>query len=455
MFYIFSKIRASLLLLTIIAGSLLVAQPAFALAATATATASAPTSLNLCSLVNPGVRAVFLPQATKVVAGKNLSLAGTIWNSNQYPIPDVTIVARIVKLPKKLGSIYDTATDTVARIMPLDNLSLNASSSATFAFTWQVPADLMSGPYRVDLYLNEAGQFAVGGNETLGMPLASYPILVSGTETHTSFFAAPTAQVNGTLVGVDGLATVSGTQTALVMADVLNTYAAPYADFIAWSVYQGNVISNQALVATGTEAVSLSPKAKTPVSFDFTSLTHSHYIIVGDLTDGNKHSLLSIRINRTDIVEPTFRSIFLSPFPLVAGQSVGVAGCFTQNFSAASSSPTVVTSVMGADGLTLYSNSIQANQAPLFQFQSTFVPSTDLNQAITLNVKTVDASGNTSASASVPYTYSSVSAYNAVQNPLIVWMFYAISFFAALVALIFTAFLPRKKKNLPPPYLNM
>jgi len=399
-----------------------------------------------CLLSNYLVRATFLSGNTQVSAGGNVTLSGTISNYNGYPVSDLSLVARVIKLPKRLGSSYDTATDTVDRIVPLTGIYINASTTASFSFTYQVPLGLVTGPYQVQLFLNGSDQFAIGGNEYLGQPLATYPLAVTGTQTQTSFFDLSTLKVNSVGSSAQFLSTIT-VPTATASVDIANTYTIPRNATINWYLYNGNFISPSALVATETDAVSLSPNTNSLISFTYDNFVHAKYLLVGELKDGNKESMFSLRIGRSDVVEPSVRSLYIKNFPLVSGKIEAVAGCITENSSNIVATTTVNLSLVGQDGGPLWSTNISYANIISRSFEIPLTVSSGFLAPLTLVIKATNQSGNPVTSSVV---YSCVgnrcsSPSSSISNMTMTYVYIIIG----LIIVVFLIVVFVKKKKSP------
>jgi len=400
-----------------------------------------------CFLSNSLVRASFLSTNTKVSAGSDVTLAGTIDNLNSYPISDLTLVARVVKLQKRAGSPYDTATDTVDRVVPLTGIYLNSKATASFSFTYHVPSDLPTGPYRVDLFLNGSDQFAIGGNEYLDAPLTTYPLAVTGKTTQTSFFDLSTLKVNGIAPTAQMLSTIS-VPTATTSVSVMNIYGVPRSASVTWSLYSGNFINPSALVTSKTDTLHLSPGTKNTVSFAYANFVHAKYLLVGKIQDGTKNSLFSLRIGRSDVVEPNARSLYLSSFPLLVG-TASIAGCLTQNYSNIVATTTVNIALTAASGASLWSGSFQEGNFSSYPFQMHFVPASNLLQSMTLSVNTVDQSGKILSSSSVSYMCDPIRCAGlkaSSSSDILTYVYVIVGILVVLLILLIAL----KKKKIPP-----
>ena len=309
-----------------------------------------------------------------------------------------------------------------------------------------MPAGLVTGPYQVQLFLNGSDQFAIGGNEYLAQPLATYPLAITGTQTQTSFFDLPTLKVNGVAPTAQFLSTIS-VPTATVSVGVANTYTIPRNATVNWYIYSGNFINQSALVATGTNAISLSPNSENAVSFTYDNFVHAKYLLVGILTDGNKESMFSLRIGRSDVVEPSVRSLYLKNFPLVSGEPEVVAGCITENTSSAAGTSTVNVSLVGQDGNPVWSTNISYANIISRSFEMPLTISSGFLAPLTLTVKTTDQSGNTVTS-SVVYSCEGnrcVPSSPSVSNTAMTYIYITVGLI--IIFLIILIFM--KKKKLP------
>ena len=382
----------------------------FAAGSTATSTGVTLALPNDCSLTNANVSVTLNKGTTQVTAGNSVNISGTITNKNSYPIPDVSIVVRLVKFAKKLGSPYDVATDTVSRVVSLSGLYLAQSSTANFSLTLHTSSSLLTGPYFAEIFLNGSDQFAVGGNEYLGIPSAIYPLAISGSQKQTSFLDVDTLKVNGVKPLAQMLSTLSGVKSATTTMTVVSTYVTPRNTTISWYLYSGNFVNDNNLVATKTESVRLLPSSKTTVSFASSDFVHSKYLLVGELQDGDKKSFISDRITRSDIVEPSTRSLYLTSFPISSGTNF-VRGCLTENFSNVATTTNISLFLTNTAGSVVWSgNFSRSSSTPVFQFQLPFTLSSSTKQSLNLTLKTSDVSGgNSKMLSSVSYVCDSMS----------------------------------------------
>lgn len=416
-------------------------QTSFAYAANATTT-NTSAFVSGCSLVNNLVRVDLLHGATQVSTNSGITISGTIENDNQYPLPDLSLVVRVIKLAKKSGSAYDTATDTVARILPLTGIYIGANSTVSFSFTWHIPSNLVAGPYSVDIFLNGSDQFAIGGNEYLNIPAATYPLAISGSQTQTSFFDLSTFRANGIAPMAQLLSTFSSTSVATTSIAIANTYDTPHDVTVDWYLYYGNFVNDSSLVASTTSKVHISPGTKNTVSFAYTNFMHAKYLLVGELQDGDKRSFFSTRISRTDVIEPSARSLYLSSFPLISSKHSVVIGCITQNFSNDISSTTIGISLTELNGLNIYSTNFSvAKNNPLVQFSIPFIPATSTTQSMVLTLSAFD--GSTTIKSVVSYLCNSITC--PAQTSILITSLYFVSIIVVVVIFIGLIFLERKR----------
>lgn len=93
--------------------------------------------------------------------GQTVELAGLVHNSNDYPLPQGKIIARVLRYEPTVG-----ARDwhpVVAEQVLTGDYSLAAQSSRAFTFAWPVPAAAPAGGYRVEFYYLVGGRYVLAG----------------------------------------------------------------------------------------------------------------------------------------------------------------------------------------------------------------------------------------------------------------------------------------------------
>lgn len=378
--------------------------PCVVLGATTQATSTPLQIPASCDLVNHRVFIGVATSSSDVISGGTLSIQGTVKNLNPYPVPGAELVARIVKLPKKLGSAYDIATDIVARVLVARDLYLEPDSAQPFTLAWKVPANLPSGSYIVDFFVNSNGT-VVGGNEYLGISAGSRPVRIIGSQREAAFLDQFSVSVAGNRAYESGSTNITGTSTALVSVTALSTHKAPLDTTIVWKIYSSTLPDQAALVSSHTEQVHLVQGKKQALSFLATGLLHAGYLVTAELSDGTKLSRSSVRIYRLDRAEPTVRSFQLSAFPLGVGQKATIFGCVADNRFGLLATSTVKVRLADSSGAELYSGAfIKGTEKPLLEFVGTLSLEKAPQAPLTLTLEAFDASGAKILSDAVLYS---------------------------------------------------
>ena len=97
----------------------------------------------------------------RVAPAGQLVVAGTVENTNSYPLPEGRLLARVLRHDR---TIADEHWHPVVEEQDVPgNLSLAANESKSFAFHWNVPADAPGGIYRVEFVYLAGGRYSLSG----------------------------------------------------------------------------------------------------------------------------------------------------------------------------------------------------------------------------------------------------------------------------------------------------
>ncbi len=116
------------------------------------------------------VQFVFDQEQIKITAGTTLEIRGTVRNTNDYPLGEGKILARVLR---EDNDVADKNWHPIVAEQTLpEDYSIAAKSDKSFVFQWDVPGKAPSGKYRVEF-------FYMAGNHTIfaGIP---YVANVSG-----------------------------------------------------------------------------------------------------------------------------------------------------------------------------------------------------------------------------------------------------------------------------------
>ncbi|HVU06536.1 MAG TPA: hypothetical protein VHE10_02000 [Candidatus Paceibacterota bacterium] len=365
-----------------------------------TATLPVPAS---CDLVLNGVKARIAPIGEVPVAGGDLDLSVTLSNENAYPVRGMDVVARISKLAQKAGDAYAMATDTVARIDLAKGVSLSTGESREIALAWHMPANLVAGPYRVDIFAN-SGDSAVGGNEYLGVPAGSYPVRIAGGTKEVSFLKPSSVAVNGAKPFANLVADVRSASNAVSVV-AQSTHSKAVSATMRWRVYSSYFADEAALVTTKSEAVTIPAGGTQAVSYSFSGAEKGTYLVVGELVDQSKVSRVAVRLNRTDKPEPVVRSLVLSDFPLSSSGATPVFGCIADSSNGNLPATAVKVTLTDAKGSVVYSGAFHKTPSnPFLQFIGNILPNIKAENPLTLALTAYAADGSVIAAKSVVYS---------------------------------------------------
>jgi len=337
----YTKRYISLVIGVIVA--LTAAAPAFAFAQSAAPSPALPSARQMvdtyCAVGPAAVQVIMDKGASGASSGTDYPVSGIVRDNASFPISDLSIVARVRKLPNASALGYAATSDIVQRFTAADGLAVASGQSVRFSFPWHVPAGIASGSYALDLYLVSGGTLALKGSENNSVPAASViiPSVGGKAAAGVSYIDTQSVTVAGKELGVSTsttlrLAVTKDGSAVPVSFDILNTYTTARTITAKMTIYGSTVMSDKTAVYSDSRQVTLQPGMKATVSFTAPQTSDTVRNILIETIDGDKSSLYSFW---SAMPHGTFVSATLfglDAYPSAApGATTNIFGCLSSN----------------------------------------------------------------------------------------------------------------------------
>lgn len=259
---------------------------------------------------------------SEVATGANLVLNGVIENQNAYPIPDVSVYAKVFR-KQSAGRKDAHGPDVVDRFRAAGPLALRAGAAEPISFTWRVPENAQPGEYRIATYVIASERFSMLGLEfTDDIVGSAYDFSVVGSDRGAVRFDKSAVTVNGEPFFFAAFPPqVAGVDPVTVAASVANTTGSAFEGVITWRLYDWDSIRPGALIEESSQPLTVEAGASALVSYVARDADRSVYYLVGEIEADGSKSLIGVRFVRSSVNEPRINFAGVSRYPL-AGDSV-------------------------------------------------------------------------------------------------------------------------------------
>lgn len=100
-------------------------------------------------------------QKRQVWPGEAIAIQGTVLNTNNYPLPQGKILARVLRQDETVAA--EQWYPYVAEEYLSGNYDLGANGNALFTWQWHLPAKAPAGTYRLEFYYLAGGRYVMAG----------------------------------------------------------------------------------------------------------------------------------------------------------------------------------------------------------------------------------------------------------------------------------------------------
>lgn len=287
----------------------------------------------------------FSPNKDAFPPGEKITFTGTLENTNNSPISDGFVYARIAR--KSLIPNNKTGNDIVYEGVVLSDVALAPLQKAKKTFSWQVPKGLSGGRYTVDLFFSVGKKFELSGlpfsNEMIG---GSTSFVVDGPKGESVFFDRTKSKFNDTVYEHSSdLPLVLPKEPVVISQTLVNQSNLPKKVNITQELYWWDGINASDKLDTKEEEIFIPAKSEKVVTYSIPSVSLPVYYLRTTAKTNDTLSIVNTRVT-AQIAKPrlSFAGITALPF----GGKATVFACY-QNTLATLASGTIRLSIFDAE----------------------------------------------------------------------------------------------------------
>jgi hypothetical protein len=311
-------------------------------------------------------------------------------------------MVQVEKLSKDDALSYEGVSDVVDRFSVQSRVNLQPGSSVPFSHTWRVPKGLLTGTYRVNMFLVHANGAALSGS-------ARVLVKVVGTERETSWIDEASLTVNDRSINTSRVAVIASDIPVSLKVALDSTYSNARDVVVTWKTSPSGLVDEASLVAVSAKTVRIPAQGTVTVGYTISKFTESARWVV-EVVDGSKKSFVTFSLVNKDNPGLSLAHLGLTDFPIGGGNQTGVFGCIVSALPNATQSEKLLhLYLVNPDGsmfADLGSNTIKSGLASVFSQK--FSSRTDTGDSVTLHADIRDASGHVYSKSTVTYSCQSI-----------------------------------------------
>lgn len=274
------------------------------------------------------VNAPIYSDTSNPAAGTAVEFTVNLTNNNPYPVVDANVYVKLFR-ERPAGEESAQLAHLVDQFQAIQGVSIPANATKEHTFTYDIPAALPSGEYKVATFVSTAERYNL-----LGLPFTDD---VVGDSTTLTIAGDQTGMVrwNRDQVLVDQkqhyfasfIPEVSPTEPVRVTAPIYNELDTPIDGQLTWKVYHWDQQNQANLIDTTTRPISIAAGDTIPATFTLENTDHAAYVVVGEVEYEGTTSLINVRFARTDIAEIRLNYPGVLSYPLVEGEENTLFSC--------------------------------------------------------------------------------------------------------------------------------
>ena len=232
-------------------------------------------------------------------SGDKINFVGKVSNSNDYPIVDGYLFAR-------LSRVNDNNWETeghhiIEEKILYEKVSIPAKSSLPIYFNWQMPKNSDAGNYRIDYFFSVDKRFNLGGLPFTNEIIAGFSTFEIMSNTKTPFVIDRTmTSINGqTYVHIGNWPEFEKNSNVSISQPVKNLLDKEIELNIKYDLYYWDSLREEDLIKTNTEKVKILPNSTFNLTYNVENIDRSVYYLKISISGEEYQSLVNIRFLTT------------------------------------------------------------------------------------------------------------------------------------------------------------
>ncbi|MEI6304879.1 MAG: hypothetical protein WCP09_02555 [Candidatus Taylorbacteria bacterium] len=261
-----------------------------------------------------GVEVSFISSPSeRFSAGTKLDFSGNIINTNDYPILDVMIYAKIFK-----RNTVNSQDDQVDQFIVMDGFNLKALDKRSVHFTWSIPAYALSGDYTLKTYVISSQRFNHSGlsfTEDVSASMMSFGVY--GERKGILNFDKDKVYVNDAKFNFAAfIPQVDRYKPIDVKALISNRSSNDESAIITYKLYKWDGIRPENLVSSSEEIRTIKANSDLDVFYKIEDNSTSVYYLTIEARYKDTKSILNVRVARNGADVPRINSVGVSKYPI-------------------------------------------------------------------------------------------------------------------------------------------
>lgn len=257
------------------------------------------------------------------IPGVPMTFTAIITNENNYPVVDGSLYLKVFRVQENIFQDH-----LIDQFHVLDDIVLDANESKSFIFEWTPYRELPSGEYYIAPYFTSVDKYNLQGlSFTDDISGTKYRFDIIGEE-DPLYFDTSTVSINEEPYQfIDEGHIVGEKEQVDIEVSIVNESSVEKTVSIEWNIYQWDALSEDNLIGSTSETVSIPANGSKSISYSLTANDYPVYVVVPKLIQRDTISSININIGREDINIPRLSFSSVVNYPIVGGEKNIIFAC--------------------------------------------------------------------------------------------------------------------------------
>lgn len=333
-------------------------------------------------------------------AGESISISGTVANTNEYPIPQGKILARVLQQDQRVAP--ENWHPIVGEYSLPDTYSLTPQGNVPFTFSWNIPSQAPTGIYRVEFYFVANSRYIFAGipfvsNVSGGSALFS----VEGTSDAGAVFDRSSVTLQGEKLELRSVPPIlSATEAVSIATKIGATGANPISATLHTALHGWADTDGTPAISESTKDITISntESLEIPFTWDVPRPGTFQLVLTATPTDSTLlPSIIKIRFS----VEGNVQRIMYSGIGGYKADQAVITTCVA-NSTSGTGAGSIHTKVTSKDGSTIGESSTPVD--PAVSVTTINIPRQAFSSTVQINTQAMNDQGDVIDEQTVEYT---------------------------------------------------
>lgn len=267
------------------------------------------------------------PDKEEYLPEEVIKFKGTLVNTNNYPIVDGYIFARVAK--KNVNYVTE-GNYIIDEFFGLEKISIDAKENKLVSFDWQVPSKLAGGNYTISFFYSVGKKFNLAGlpfsESIIG---SSLDFKVNNVASQSVYLDRSKTKVNKILYSpMSGWPLLSASTSTVVTQPIRNTYKEAKTIKVKYELfYWDSLDANQDKISSKTEEILMQPNSTKELVYKIDRFEQASYYLRITATSDYDKSIVNVKFV-SQAERPRLNYLALDNFPVKKGEDSSLFACF-------------------------------------------------------------------------------------------------------------------------------